>query len=124
MSTRCNVTLYDRCESGWREGPILYHHSDGYPEAMVPKLEGLLRRAMTTLRKSGFGVDSEKVAALIVVDSVRPDEVPSFCPCRRTHDDIDYKYEVYIDEERPTIEATDRHGHTLGSVAVEVGGGT
>jgi hypothetical protein len=94
-----------------------------YPEAMVPKLESLLRRAMAALHKSGYGVDSEKVAALIVVDSARPDEVPSFCPCRRIHDDIDYKYEVYIDEERPTIEATDRHGHTLESVAVEVGGG-
>jgi len=64
MSTRCNVTLYDRCDSGWKEGPMLYHHCDGYPDAMLPKLECWVRRAMQTLDDHDYGVDAEKLAAM------------------------------------------------------------
>jgi hypothetical protein len=114
--------FYDRCDAGWKEGPILYHHSDGYPDAMLPKLERLFWMAMEALEKQHYGVDAEEVAAIMVAGSVRSTDVPAFYPSRRTHDDIEYKYHVYVDGKRGEIQARDRNGHIVGTVVIDEGG--
>lgn len=122
MSTRCNVTLYDPCKSGWEEGPILYHHHDGYPKAMLPKLDCLVLKAMNTHRKQNHAIDAENIAAILVAGSTRSEGVPAFYPCRRLHDDIDYKYDVYVDGEWGEIHAWDRKGHIVGTVVIDARG--
>jgi hypothetical protein len=122
MSTRCNVTFRERSGSGWKDGPILYHHHDGYPDAMLPKLDRLFLKATTTLREQNQSVDAEKIAAMLVAESTDPQGIPSFCPCRRIHDDIEYKYEVHIDGESGEIHARDRDGHIVGTVVIDAGG--
>ena len=121
MSSRCNVTIFERCEIGWREGPMLYHHWDGYPENMLPKLEHLLVKAIHTLSDRGYRVDALKLAAMVVAGSVSND-VPTFYPCHARNEDSDYQYDVYVDGAGGLVEATDRDGVTVESVVIDVGG--
>lgn len=96
---------------------MLYHHCDGYPDAMLWKLATLLGKALSTLQERGFHVDSEKLAAMVVAGSVS-DAVPAFYPCCKRHEDIDYLYEVCMDRDGGTISAMDRGGHDVGKVVI------
>lgn len=122
MSTRCNVTLYKQFGNEWKKGPILYHDCDGFPDAMFAKLRSMLEQAIVVLKNGGCHVNSESLAAMLVAGSVQPNHLPQFQPCRETHDDIDYRYHVYVDSDAGEIHAKDRHGHAVGSVVIDTGG--
>ena len=47
--------------------------------------------------------------------------MPAFYPCRGTHGDIEYRYHVYVDWEGGSVDATDRHGHAVGTVDIAEG---
>jgi hypothetical protein len=77
MSTRCNIEIYDydlpdTCNA------MLYHHSDGYPEFMRPKLERFLKAAYKKIKDTGHAYwwDAERVAAAMILLSVEDYEEP------------------------------------------------
>jgi len=138
MGTRCMVLvvddytpLPDALKGGGRissaelqgvEGVLLYHHMDGYPEAMLPALRRFLIHAHSLVTEGPcYWWDCERVAAIIVGASVgkymhpdyNPDNnetarewggrkngtgwgVPRFQPCCLPHDDIEYLYLVEL----------------------------
>jgi len=87
MSTRCHVELWD---AWYKDAPIrgmnphgsktiltklgvrLYHHSDGYPSFMRPKLKKFLPAAYEYLKEAGYSYwwDSERVAAVLIALSI------------------------------------------------------
>ena len=93
MSTRCNVVLHNQ---NGEQKAILYHHCDGYPDNMMPKLQSLFSKAGRLLNEKVD--DPERVAAMLVALSVDESGGPQFVPCLGTHDDIEYLYRVYLDE--------------------------
>lgn len=101
---------------------MLYHHWDGYPENMLPKLEHLLVKAIHTLFDRGYCVDALKLAAMVVAGSVSND-VPTFHPCRVRNEGSDYQYDVYVDGAGGLVQAMDRDGVTVESVVIDAGGG-
>jgi hypothetical protein len=77
----------------------LYHHYDGYPENMEPKLYSLLKKAGRVLKKRGYcATDPGKLAAQLVALSVDDDGIPAFEPCLSQHCDIRHLYRVFWDE--------------------------
>lgn len=71
-STRCQIELYTAFEDGTVEKKpeaVLYHHSDGYPDFMKPKLERFLKATYELMKKAGHGYwwDGERVAAVMIM---------------------------------------------------------
>ena len=101
MSTRCNVILHNRHH---QEKAILYHHCDGDPDNMLPKLNGLLSQAGRSLEERGFSTtDPEKVAAMLVALSVDEAGIPAFQPCLTQHEDIRHLYRVFLKKSGPEV---------------------
>ena len=80
MSTRCMIEFYDgdpaKPDEVYGPGALLYHHSDGYPEGMVPELTTRLKHAA----KSGYWWDSERIAGMVVAWSLGDLEKPDTNP--------------------------------------------
>lgn len=84
MSTRCTVRIYETDENGkpyegeFAKPIMLYHHSDGYPEFMVPLLEKFLKKTHEFMSKVGFPYwwDQERVAATMILLSAEDYEKP------------------------------------------------
>jgi len=125
-STRCQVAIYDAFDTK-KPGVLLYHHSDGYPDFMLPLLEKFLHKTYEVLKNAGYPYwwDSERVGAVMIWLSsedysepllpnstnrldhyesgkdtpYRPNGgVPVFQPTTIMHDDIEYLYKVYLKE--------------------------
>lgn len=124
MSTRATIELYNRRRTSTDEmihelGASLYHHHDGDPVHLGPKLEQSIEQAKKALQDAGktYWWDSERIGALIISQSVdeRSDygAVPFFQPCCSKHKDINYLWRVYLGPEfgRYEIEYTEVH-HT------------
>jgi hypothetical protein len=82
MSTRCQVKVTDGADS-----ITLYHHTDGYPSYMIPKI----REAWETYGKGWEGARVGKVASMLcAVDPVvfEPEESHDL------HMDIEYYYVI------------------------------
>lgn len=117
MSTRCNIVLHNNDA----EPVYLYHHHDGYPMVMGPKLEAFV----AAIADKGID-DPEEFAAemsrLSCADYMRPmepdsDELtdddralmrtrrgrPHFEHADRVHGDIEYLWRVYLSETPPRI---------------------
>jgi len=68
MSTRCQIAFYDRRPRGEKSimekwEALVYRHSDGYPEGVMPELVPFLRRWMKVR-----GWDLEYCAARLLQD--------------------------------------------------------
>lgn len=112
MSTRANIefwTYYQNPKNGGYHKPVkdglLYHHGDGYPEWMGPRLIKALEDAKKALIKAGYPYwwDAERVSAVIVSQDARLPQnveyhggIPSFQPCLKLHGDIEYLWRVYL----------------------------
>lgn len=107
MATRSNIELYDgwkpdNGKTAWRQGAVLYHHWDGYPSWMGPRLEELLKQVKAALDQAGYPYwwDSDRVGALMVKLSADEDEmkkgVPAFQTCFKHHADIEYLWRVFL----------------------------
>jgi len=121
MSTRCNIEIYTGPDVN--DHPvILYHHSDGYPSAQLPKLDAYLKGAFDRLSRLGYPYwwDSERVAAMMIFLSAntysepallneeqfteacdkttwqKPLGYPHYQPCARLHGDIEFLYRVHL----------------------------
>src|ERR1051325_4043095 len=88
MSTRCHVELWDawyenqlmpgvfptgtKGKLNTRLGVRLYHHSDGYPDFMRPKLKRFLPAVYEYLKEAGYPYwwDSERVGAVMILLSM------------------------------------------------------
>lgn len=114
MSTRCHIEFM----RGRRIDTRLYHHSDGYPSFMLPKIVRFLEHAACLVTKSPCRWwDSERLAAIFIAwsigdyygPSLNPDEgikfrkdkgngsgwgVPVFQPCLLRHGDIEYIWRI------------------------------
>ena len=94
MSTRCQVQviqegLSDLAGGEWEDKVTLYHHSDGYPSYMLPKIK-------EAFDKYGVGWEAGragKVASFLC--AVDPGE---FEPedSHELHDDIEYYYVLHV----------------------------
>ncbi len=138
MSTRCNIEIYDQNQT--EPGAILYHHSDGYPDFMLKKLNKFLKESYNVLQRAGYAYwwDSERVASVMIMLSIedyevpmlpfstkrtdydfnqfskpyRPEKgIPVFQPCVSLHGDIAYVYKVrLLSEGQFNIEVVNVHG--------------
>lgn len=129
MSTRCNIEIYDDQWDKEKPGAILYHHSDGYPEFMLDKLNTFLKETYELLKEAEYPYwwDSERVASIMILlsvedykealkpfstdrhnkcdnenmdDAYRPYHgIPVFQPCLTLHSDIDYVYKIHLTKE-------------------------
>src|ERR1039458_10039215 len=125
MSTRCNVEIYDSFNTE-NPGAMLYHHSDGYPDFMMGKLDRFLKATFEYLTEAGYSYwwDSERVASILILLSIEdyknplkpfstdrankydiknPTQeyridggVPVFQPCMKLHRDIEFVWRVYL----------------------------
>jgi hypothetical protein len=91
MSTRCQVQVIQE-QSHWGEKVTLYHHSDGYPEYIIPKIyEAYMYEGASAWGKGRAG----KVASFLCWSdpgAFEPEEG------HQLHDDIEYYYQVYCNE--------------------------
>lgn len=110
MSTRATIELYNRRRTSTDEmidelGVSLYHHHDGDPVHLGPKLEQSIEQAKRTLHVAGKTCwwDSERIGALIISQSVDEQSdygaIPFFQPCGFKHKDISFVWRVYIGPE-------------------------
>lgn len=78
MSTRCTVRLYDQRKEAEYGPTMLYHHSDGYPDFMLPMLHEYMGAVYEHLKEAGYPYwwDQERVAAVMVLLSVEDYSVP------------------------------------------------
>lgn len=114
MSTRCHIEFM----WGRKIDVRLYHHSDGYPSFMLPKIVRFLEQAANLVTKSPCRWwDGERLAGIFVAwsigdyykPSLDPDErltfcedkgngsgwgVPVFQPCLERHGDIEYLWRI------------------------------
>ena len=156
MSTRCHVELHDCYYKGNHGFPRkdkppvampktvshfgvrLYHHSDGYPSFMRPKLKRFLPAVFAYLKEAGhpYWWDSERVAAVLIALSIedyeqplkpfstdRPNQyvsgsngpyrtnggVPTFQPCFAEHCDIEYVWKVTLGPEQGKFKISHKH---------------
>lgn len=117
MSTRCQIEIYDD------DTPevMLHHHSDGYPEFMLKKLNTFLEASYQYLSLIGkhYWWDAERVGAVMIMLSIEDYRIPllpfcstdrdniniranyrfpAFQPSLNYHCDIEYLWKVYIKE--------------------------
>jgi hypothetical protein len=71
MSTRCHIEIFDSNDRV-NPGCLLYHHSDGYPTFMKPKLDLFLKASFKYLKQAGYPYwwDSERVGACLIALSI------------------------------------------------------
>lgn len=123
MATRCMIRIHNSEQIGETDQAVLlYHHQDGMPDRMLPKLHKMLAEAYELLRwmERDYWWDAEHVAALLVALSAdtnglaqfagllpvadggsedgenREAAMPEFLPCGRIHGDCEYVYDVRI----------------------------
>jgi len=85
---------------------LLYHHSDGYPDFMLPKVISFLKTSFKKLEELGYPYwwDGERVAALFVMLSAGDYRIPEFGgngepkfhPAIHYHGDLEYLYRVFL----------------------------
>lgn len=130
MSTRCHVAIYESESAAKADNhhALLYKHSDGYPDGVLPILEPFLKQFKEV---RGMG-DTEYLSAwtlhALMEDSVKHsietrkwlienkmsvDTMPEngmqgvgFSICSGLHGDIEYLYKIYPD----VLEVFERHG--------------
>lgn len=93
MSTRCEIAV---CDKSGRIEAKLYRHCDGYPKVVKPDLVAGITKAYRKLKKSIGHCDAEKLAALLIVQSLDDRGMPGIVPCQNTHGDLSYRYRVTI----------------------------
>lgn len=80
MSTRCIVRIHDPEVDGQADcaAVMLYHHQDGKPEFMLPKIKRFLETSYAYLIEQGYDYawNYSMVAALFVILSVEDHEYP------------------------------------------------
>jgi hypothetical protein len=112
MSTRCHVAVYENEEKAKKgqHHALLYKHSDGYPEGILPILEGICQKFQ---ERRGMG-DTEYLSAWVLwalvndsvenmkkwhkEDGIGPEdgiECLGFGVCSVIHTDIAYFYKIY-----------------------------
>ena len=110
MTIRANIELYDLCEEAqgrrkrtfWKKGAILYHHYNGFPAWMGPKLESLLQKIRQELQRSDppQGYNSKRVAEMMVKltadDPVAWSDFPCFLPSQGLDYYIAYLWRVFL----------------------------
>jgi len=112
MSTGCQIEIWDRWNYGApSKGTLLYHHNDGYPEFMYPKLKKFLNASYEYLKEAGYSHwwDSERVAAVMIALSIEDyyeplmpiklphkPKVPVFQPSLEQHENVEYLWRVYL----------------------------
>lgn len=94
MATRCDLTLSDPSFSS-----RLYRHYDGGPEDVIADLSRWIPRAYKQLRGSGRRCDAEILAALLVDQSKNESGLPDLVPCRETHEDLAFRYEITLEDD-------------------------
>lgn len=105
MSTRCEIAV---CDKDGRIAAKLYRHFDGYPKAVKPDLIMDIPRAYRTLKEGMNSFDAEKLAALLIVQSLDDRGMPGIVPCQNTHGDLAYRYRVTIvDDATVELEESD-----------------
>lgn len=137
MSTRSMTEFHFDWDKRTEPGALLYHHSDGYPDFMLPKVIKFLRATAKALKDCGYPYwwDPERVAAFFVLFSANgyseptlltpakvkvmiqvktakgySDKVmgyPQFQPATDYHCDIEYLYRVFFEEESKLGQARD-----------------
>jgi hypothetical protein len=88
MSTRAAVEFCDvwEDESLPHPGALLYHHSDGYPEAMLPCIQKMLNHVANLVTDGPcLWWDSQRVAAMFVAWSVGEYQEPDIDPNHNTN---------------------------------------
>lgn len=116
MSTRCHIAIYESEEDAKadKHHTLLYNHSDGYPDGVLPILEPFLKQFK---EERGMG-DTEYLAAwtlhALMDDTVQytlsakkegrckyaPENGMTGCGfgiCTGMHGDIEYLYKIYPD---------------------------
>lgn len=88
MSTRCQVRVIQE-EQGWDASITLYHHSDGYPEHIIPDIVEAYAKFG---EHRGAGRAGHVAAFLCAVDptSFEPEEG------HELHGDIEYYYTLWV----------------------------
>lgn len=99
MSTRCQVVVKQEGLDAWIDERWLYHHTDGYPEYMIPLIAEGYNIAVNYLKdKHGWehcsymaGRAGKAASFLCYVDpGIFEPEPKGF------HSDIEYYYEIYL----------------------------
>ncbi|QDV30336.1 hypothetical protein Spb1_22650 [Planctopirus ephydatiae] len=105
MSTRCEIAV---CANDGRIRAKLYRHCDGYPDVVTPDLVAGVKEAYETLTNTGHGLDAEKLAALLICQSLDKRCMPRIVPCQNTHEDLAYRYQLTIfDDSTVTLEESE-----------------
>jgi hypothetical protein len=91
MSTRCQVEVIQEGMDGWKDEITLYHHTDGYPENMIPTINKAYKY------KDKYESDwikgrAGKVASLLCWADPGVFEPESG---HELHGDIEYYYKLY-----------------------------
>lgn len=95
-STRAQIELYTTYEYGdvsRKPEVTLYHHSDGNPEFMQPKLERFLKTAYAYMKARGYGYwwDAERVGAVMIMLSAEDYKEPHLPYSTKRDDRYDSK---------------------------------
>ena len=125
MSTRCIVKVHDPEAENQTDCPVmLYHHRDGNPDFMLPKIKRFLEASHAYLVEKWYDTawNSLMVAALFIIMSVedhsdplmpystdRPDYssipfepcranngLPEFLPCAVLPEGLEFIYDVWL----------------------------
>lgn len=94
MSTRCQVRVMNADGKDTGEDVTLYHHTDGYPEYMLPKMAEAWEEFSTDERWM-LGRPGKVASFLCAVDprAFEPEAG------HELHGDIEYYYKLYAEEE-------------------------
>jgi len=128
MSTRCNIAFYENEEKSFEEfEALIYKHSDGYPDGVLPLLIPFVQRFLLA---RGYDVEylsartlqyfaNETDRSLQEYRGGRSEgfEVLGFGICKDFHGDIEYLYCVYPEKVKvysvPFDWAHSKEGHEL-----------
>src|SRR5947209_8649352 len=100
MSTRCQVTVVQE-ETGLDEKVTLYHHTDGYPEYMIPKIAeafGTFSKPKEIMKGISYTRTWELGRAGMVASFLCAVDPGVFEPkdSHDLHGDIEYHYTLYV----------------------------
>ena len=112
MSTRCQIGIYENDTRLNKPEVLLYRHSDGYPDGVLPEMMPFLRWF-----KKGRGMDVEYLGARLlqwlcnkydgygIANNFSPEiydagmtGVLGYGICKELHGDIEFYYAVYPDK--------------------------
>jgi len=92
MSTRCQVIVCDGYDEIW-----FYHHWNGYPSAMGPKLEAFLDKIKTGLIRDNAEQSCGWLVRDNLCDATNGWKASDFEPCApRMHGDIEWLYRIHV----------------------------